>query len=259
MRTAWHGHVCWTFEESATFQKHARDFLAEGVAAGERVWYVGFEPFPELPGLGTAVQYKSLASMYDDDGVVDPPAQLAVYRAATEEALAEGYTGLRVVADDTSLVRTPEQLDAFARYEHLIDRYRQTAPFSAACGFNRAELGGRAIAELTCMHPAGNADVLFRLYACRPEEGSATLSGEIDESNRDIFVKALERAELRPVGGRLVLLAEDLRFIDHRTLLHLEAYAQRRAATIVLCTRLHAVTRLIQLFGLTRVRVEAAG
>jgi anti-anti-sigma regulatory factor len=257
VRTAWHGHVCWTFEESAAFQKHAREFLAEGVAAGERVWYVGLEPFPELSGVGAAVQYKSLASMYEG-GVVDPPAQVAVYRAATEEALAEGYTGLRVAADGTPLVRTPEQLDAFARYEHLIDRYMRTAPFSAVCGFNRAELGGRTIAELTCMHPAGNAEALFRLCACRPGEGAATLAGEIDESNRELFLKALERADLRPTGGRLVLLADDLRFIDHRTLLHLEAYGHRHAATVVLCTPLPTVARLVKLFGLTRVVVESA-
>jgi len=42
---------------------------------------------------------------------VDPDAQVRTYAAATGAALAAGFTGLRVVAEATPLVRTPEQLD----------------------------------------------------------------------------------------------------------------------------------------------------
>jgi anti-anti-sigma regulatory factor len=259
VRTASLGHVCWTFENSTAFQARARDCLAEGLAAGERVWYVALEPFPDLSGLGGgpgAVELKSIAATHPAGAVVDPALQVAAHRAATAEALADGYTGLRVVADVTTLVRSPDQVEAFARYEHLIDRYMLTAPLSAVCGYNRTELGGRTIAELASLHPAGNADVLFRLHACDPAEGAATLAGELDGSNRDVFVKTLERACLRPVGGELVLRADELTFVDHRALLYLDDYACRRNATLVLRTRLAAVERIVELFGLAHVRVE---
>jgi hypothetical protein len=258
VRAAPHGHVCWTFEESQTFQVRAREFLAAGVAAGERVWFVGSAP-PAIPAeLARSVEFKPVADAYGETAVIDAPAQVQAYRQATDEALAEGYTGLRVLADGTSLVRTAEQLEAFTRYEHLVDRYMLTAPFSAACAYDRRVLGGRAIDELACMHPASDAEVLFRLCACAPGQGSATLAGEIDDSDRDLFARALERAELEPVDGAFVLGAERLTFVDHRALLHLERYACGRDATVVLRTSLPSVARLIDLFGLTRVRVERA-
>jgi anti-anti-sigma regulatory factor len=190
--------------------------------------------------------------------VIDPAVQVRAYATATDEAVAAGYTGLRVVADATSLVRTPAQLDAFARYEHLIDRYMRTRPMSAICGYDRRELGDRTIAELACMHPETNADeVLFRLYACPPGDGSATLTGELDPTTAQLFSTALERADLHPVDGRLTVQASQLRFIDHRSLMLLQDYAQRHGTTAVLHTSRSAAARLVELLDLSRVRVEA--
>ena len=60
--------------------------------------------------------------------------------AATQEALADGYRGLRISADVTDLVRAPDQHDAFARCEFLLERYSARHPLSAMCGYRR-ELG----------------------------------------------------------------------------------------------------------------------
>jgi hypothetical protein len=62
-------------------------------------------------------------------------------------------------------VRNPDQLDTMARYEHLVDRYMTNQPFSALCGYNRAELGEETIAQLACLHPLGNNGAPFRLCA----------------------------------------------------------------------------------------------
>ncbi|GIG88380.1 MEDS domain-containing protein [Plantactinospora endophytica] len=265
-----YGHVCWSYDDPAAFDRRARQFLAEGLAAGERVRYVTAEQ-PErvterLRGLAEfsdalrrgAAQVVSLDSTYPGDSV-DPTAQVRRYAAATEEALADGYTGLRVVADVTSLVRTPDQLAAFARYEHSIDRYMRVRPLSAMCGYQRTALGERTVAELACLHPESNVDgVLFRLYACPPGDGAAALAGELDTFNHELFATALERADLCPVDGELVMRAGDLRFIDHHCLTRLRDYAGGRDATAVLRTPRTAAARLVELLGLSGVRVEAA-
>jgi anti-anti-sigma regulatory factor len=266
-----YGHVCSSYDDPATFASQARDFLVEGLAAGERVWYVAVgqpativERLSDVSGFQDslrrgAAEVVSLSSTYSGGGIIDPAAQVSAYAAATDEALAAGYAGLRVVADATSLARTSAQLDAFARYEHLIDRYIRTRPMSALCAYDRLELGDRAVAQLACMHSENNAEgVLFRLYACDPGDGCAALAGELDMSNHELFATALDRADLRPVDGELVVQATHLRFIDHRALIHLRDYARRRGATAVLRTSRSAAARIVELLNLSGIRVETA-
>ncbi|OJF11217.1 DcmR-like sensory protein [Couchioplanes caeruleus] len=248
------GHVCLSYDEPAAFEAAARDFLAEGVAAGERVWYLAPAPprdwsfRPELVRLG---------DHYPEAGVIDPAAGVAAYAAATERALADGYLGLRVAAEATPLVRTPDQLDAFARYEHLVDRYMRGAPFSALCGYDRVTLGDEAVDELACLHPVSAAP--FRLFALAPGPADAGLAGELDWETHDLFARALARADPRPASGEWVIDADRLTFIHHGCLLHLDAYARAQGLTAVLRTRSVAPALLATLMDLTALRVESAG
>ncbi|MGW4501845.1 MEDS domain-containing protein [Micromonospora sp. NPDC004336] len=264
-------HLCWSYEDPESLAAEAEGYLLAGLAAGERVWYVtphAADPVVDrlhaLPGFAAAVRRGAAAviplfSTYSHGHVVDPPTQVAAYAAATDEALAAGHTGLRVVAEATEMVRTPAQLESFTRYEHLVDRYMRTWPFSAMCAYHRRELGDRAVAELACMHPDTNAeDVLFRLYAVAPDDGHAALTGELDLSNHELFRTALDRADLRPTDGELVLSATGLRFLDHRALAHLGDYARRRNATAVLRTARPTAARLVDLLDLPGIRVEVA-
>ncbi|MFG2099394.1 MEDS domain-containing protein [Micromonospora echinaurantiaca] len=264
-----YGHVCWAYDDPITFRRHAEAYLTAGLAAGERVWYVTpDEPESVLARLRRvgvladalrrgAAEVVPLDSTYAGDRTVDPAAQVAAYAAATDRALAAGHTGLRVVAEATALVRTPAQLDAFARYEHQIDRYMRARPFRAMCAYHRPELGARTVAELASLHPESNVeDLLFRLYAVAPGEGHAALAGELDPSQHKLFGTALARADLRPTEGELVLRATGLRFLDHRSLVHLDEYAHRRSATAVLRTSRPAVARLVGLLDLPSLRVE---
>jgi hypothetical protein len=125
-----HGHLCWAYQDRAEFLARALECIADGIAIGQRVEYVGSGCVEtlraELAGLdGTeealgGVGVSPVDDFYRFSGhgdVVDPAAAVAAHVDATGKALAAGYTGLRVVADATAAVRTPEQRDAFARYE----------------------------------------------------------------------------------------------------------------------------------------------
>ena len=250
-----HAHVCFGYDDPADFVAGARAFLAEGLRAGERVCLVG----PAVDDLDLdGVEHASVEDLYPPGTVIDPPAQVAAYAARTAEALAAGYTGFRVAADATPLVRGPEQLRAFARYEHLVDRYMTTHPYSALCAYDRGALGGDTVARLACLHPGGTDPTPFRLYACPPAHGSAALTGELDFAGHDLFPEALESAHVQPLDGALVFDAGGLTFVDHHAVLALADHARRRRLPAVLREAPPAAARLVGLLGIDAVRVRVA-
>jgi hypothetical protein len=131
-----------------------------------------------------------------------------------------------------------------------------TRPFTAMCGYDRAELGDRTVAQLGCLHPEANTGVPFRLHADRTG-GGAALSGELDLSTDGLLTAALDLADLPAVNGEVVVQAAGLEFIDHRSLRQLHDYGGRRDVTVVLRGAAPAFGRLARLLDLTRVRVEA--
>lgn len=245
-------------------------FLADGLRCGHQVRYIGSGSVEELTrqltGLAGveeassrgALQVVSLDEMYRFDAVVDPARQVEAYAEATSQALAEGYTGLRVAAEVTPLVRTAAQLDAFARYEHLVDHYIADYPFSALCAYNRAELGDAAITQLACMHPAANSGAtMFRLHP--GDRRTLTLGGEVDFTVEEAFTLALRRVHTgHPDTNTILIDASRLTFIDHRGLLALDAFGRERGARIRLIgSRTGTTARVAELLGLSALRVEA--
>ena len=266
-----HSHQCWVFDDHADFRAAAVEFLADGLARGLRVRYVAagdeetlraeLAPLKRLeearrPG---AVEVLPVSGDYSGgERWVDARTQVKVYAADTRTAVADGFTGLRVAADATMLVRTPTQLDAFARYEHQIDRYITLAPFSALCGYWRSELGDDAVAQLACLHPGGSAEQApFRMHAT--PDADLALSGELDLTTVDLFATAVDRAGLDDRGSEIVVDATGLDFADHRNLLVLQRMADRHGRSVVLRTARHWPARLVAAVGLTRVRVEHQG
>ena len=146
-----------------------------------------------------------------------------MYAAATDEALADGCCGLRVSEDVTDIVRTPEQQDAVACYEFLLERYTSRRPLSAMCTY-RFELGD-AVTQCVCMHAAVPVGLTpFQVFA--RDDGAVGLLGEIDLSCQVAFERALEQVQPAPDDSSLIFDMSAIRFIDHRALLALDAYAQ---------------------------------
>jgi hypothetical protein len=264
-----HDHLCWAYDDPDVFRDSAVEFVLRAVADGYRVVYVaddefarahlaGFEAIQAAVRRG-AVRIDSIEQQYPAGDVVDPERQVEVYAGATENALAAGYAGLRAVAEVTRLVGSPERLDAFARYESLVDRYMADRPFSALCAYNRSELGEDVIAQVACLHPkASSGATPFHLHAPRDvEAGELTLSGELDMVSREVFPLALDRADSRVTEAELVIDATELRFVDHNSMLALSELAEQREATVVLRTPGLMPARLAEILDLRNVRVES--
>ncbi|MEV6236215.1 MEDS domain-containing protein [Lentzea sp. NPDC051838] len=252
-------HLCWPFDDFAEFRTRAAEFLVDGLRLGQRACYVarGADLAADLqaePVLVEALrdgraQAISLESQYTSGTAVTPAAQVGVYAAATRAAVEAGFTGLRVAADATTLVRTPDALDAFCRYEHMIDRYMTAEPFSAMCAYQRGELPEPAIVRLSSLHPVNNAWCApFRLHATA--DGIA-LDGEIDWVSRDLLELALENTA--PRDGVLHVDTTRLAFIDHHGLIALHDFARANGATLVLRSQRSALARMVSILGLDGV------
>ncbi|MCE6997145.1 MEDS domain-containing protein [Saccharothrix sp. S26] len=264
-----HDHVCWSYDDRADIGLHVAEFLLDGLERGQRVRYVGYgnaealtEAVLAVDGIGAALtdgaaEVTSLDAVGPGGAVIDARGQVRSYAAATDQALAAGYRGFRVATEATSLVRGPEQLTAFLHYEHLVDQYMAGHPFTALCAYDRTRLSEQVLEQLASVHPSTNLPGAgFRLHASARPGHSAQLSGEIDMFNRDVLVQVLDRVRPPAHGGRLVLDAADLTFIDHRGLIGLDAYARSRDTTLVLRTAFPGAARIADLLDLPGVRVE---
>jgi anti-anti-sigma regulatory factor len=262
-----HDHVCWAYDDLDDFRCRAQEFLRDGLELGQRIWYVArgevetlVNDLRDLDGMDQALrvgaaQVISIDTAYPVGTVIEPTVQVQVFATAATQALTAGFTGLRVAADTTPLVRTPDQLDAFARYEYLVDRCIATQPLSGMCAYNRDELGEEVIAQLACLHPNVNRGTAqFRLHTSH--HAAASLNGELDMATVELLSLTLQRADLQPRGGELVIDAAGLTYIDHRALLMLAAHTRRAHATIVLRTHWPGAAPLVDFLGLREVRVE---
>ncbi len=258
-----HEHLCYGFDDRADFRTAAVSFLDAGLAAGQRAWYVGA---PE-DGVHTAltaprpgaVELVPFDAHYAAGSHLAPHEQVEAYATATADAIAAGFTGLRVATDVTPLVDTPARLDATARYEHLADHLMVRAPLSGMCGYDRTVLGADALAQLASMHPATTTSATpFRLHAGTTPGCAATIAGELDVESAELLDLALNRAELRSVDGELVLDAAELHFIDLARLTTLAEHARHLGARLVLRSDQQVLHRLVRLVDWDDVRIEAA-
>ena len=147
--------------------------------------------------------------------------------AATEDALAAGYTGLRAVVDATALTGTVVQRVAYAHYEYLLDQQSSVLPLATICAYDVAQLGSAAVAEMACLHPLTSRGAsAFRLYT---DDGAAfALAGEIDFSSAGQLADTLGRVLPLMSGPELVVDGRQLEFIDHRGLMVLDRCAGQR-------------------------------
>jgi ABC-type transporter Mla MlaB component len=228
-----HDHACLPYDDDERARDAIVSWLVDGRRLGQRLIYVGGSSEEELradlealPGRDRliadgALQVLSLPAIYELGKPIDPEAQLKVYAGATEQALKEGFTGLRVGAEVTALVTSPRTWEAHTRWEAYADRYMAQMPMSALCCYDLRRVPRHVAKDLACVHPAAvDCEGLtpFQIFAAR-EKGSLMLHGEVDYFCADDLDRLLTVAE--PAGGRTVLDLSGVRFVDHHAVMRL--------------------------------------
>jgi anti-anti-sigma regulatory factor len=264
------GHLGWGYRDRDEFIARAAEYLADGLKINQRMEYVGDGSREalgaELADIGFREGLRSgrirvtpIDDFYEftpESDTVDAESTVAEFVAATEQALTDGYSGLRAVIDGTTVARTPEQLDAGARFEYLIDQQMAVLPSSTMCAYSVSTIGNAAN-ELTCLHPfVAEGAVGFRLFA--EPDASFVLAGEIDANDNEVFVTTLERVWQLQEPGTLVIDVRDLNFITHHEFYMLDKLARAEQRDVFLRTDQPIVVRLTELLELTNVRLQAA-
>jgi ABC-type transporter Mla MlaB component len=260
-----HGHGCWTFSDDDEFLNGVIEFLSDGLELGQRLLYVGaggvvklrrdLDVLPgieELLGDGT-VRIMPLESIYEMGRPIDAMAQLTMYAAATETALSDGFTGLRVAGDGTPLVLDPALWRDHTRWETIADRYMAKNPMAALCCYDRRALPDEILADLACVHRTCNAPravAPFRLFAGRD---GLSLAGEVDSFCVDDLRRLLRLAS--PPRGKLILELDELEFIDHHGMLALADHARALESDGRSMTILGAPREFDRLAGLLDVQL----
>lgn len=221
LRTRPHDHIGWVFTGFEQFAAIAGPFLAEGVAQGERLMYVAEDPDPATLGHLTdlvdrdTLQIASIADVYGASGIVDPPSQRATFAEALGQALAEGYSGIRVAADNTSLVLDEERLEAWIRWEIVADRFMSQNRVIGLCAFNRERVDVDRLRHLATLHPLFSATSFTPQFRFFTEDTSLIMVGEVDSSAVDQLWVVL--ANLPPKTDVVIDLAKAT-FMSHRVL-----------------------------------------
>lgn len=251
--------MCCLYDDVGEFRRRLAAFFAAGLRAGCRVAYAGLGGAEgsraDLAGLRDldrrladgSVQILSLQGVYGDAHPVDPDRVVGRYAAATEQALADGFRGLRVGADASELVRSPAHLDALARYEFLADRYMAGHPLSALCGYRRS-LGHDTVSELASLHATGPpGGTGFRVFGCA--DGAIGLGGQYDPASVTVLRRLLTRIRAGVDDGTVVIDMADVEYVDHRLLRTLSAHAREQGVALSLRSAPPFAARLMELLA----------
>jgi anti-anti-sigma factor len=209
-------HVGWVVEQPTEFTQMAAQYLEQGAAAGQKMFF--FSPRRggrmQLLPIGDGVRVLDARVAFLHGGALDAAVMYAGFERENAKAVAEGYRGLRVMADMDWLLSAQASGGQIAAFEQGLDAVAAQTGATIVCAYRRESFAHRDLAGVMCMHPhqLGTApqDLGFRVWSSG--EGRWHVSGEIDLRAAEAFPAAMCRA----AEGRssLWLDCTQLRFID---------------------------------------------
>ncbi|MDR2983927.1 MAG: MEDS domain-containing protein [Nocardiopsaceae bacterium] len=198
-----HDHMGCVFEGANEFAALAGPYLTEGAALGERLVYVAQDPRPrDVAQLGTVVdpgqlQISTVAETYGTSGNVDPLRQLDHFMSELDAAKAAGYTGLRVAADNTSLVGDDKAMKAWIEWEIIADHTVAGKEITGLCAFDKGKVGGEQLRQLASVHPLSSASGPVPQYRIFSDGEALRIEGRVDPYAITQLWRALETLPVR--------------------------------------------------------------
>lgn len=205
-------HVCWVIGDHAWYGDLAAACLGEGADLGQKTVLFGPAGSEDLGAL------RPIAAMSADPHVeflaersLEPQTMFAIFREQSAIARAEGYDGVRVVADMDWLLPASPSNEEIIAYEVLLDRVVAELGATVICAYRRSSFEDSAIAGALCVHPllfGEHQQPRFSLLA-RNADGWQ-LSGEVDLAGSLAFASAFGATAQEPC----VIDVSSLDFID---------------------------------------------
>lgn len=267
-----HDHACLLYASDAERWDVAAAYVDAGLRAGERVVYVADGEDPEsvvdaLTAAGancarhrSAGQLQiSYAMSLGDPGSFDPKRLTGLWRRFAQQAVADGFRGLRAIVDSSWALRNGLDIDAVVAYERTVHTLFATHPVSAICLYDERLWPGEAILAAAEAHPAilcGGwhhhlpSRATDELALAFTEPRCLRVAGTVDLGTVARFADALRLGSRG--RGDLTLDLTELRFLDVRALgcLHDAAHELVRRSHVLRIRNAPAeVRRLLALLG----------
>ncbi len=184
------GHVCWVVSDPDAYEGLAAALLAEGDGLGQRPVSLG----PDTVAAGAPADIVNLI------------------RELAAKASADGYGGLRIVADMDCILPLHLSTADIVAFELQLDRLLSELNATVVCAYRRSSFDTTAIAGALAVHPeqlGSGPRAPFRFVA--GPQRHWRLSGEVDMTVQEAFAAAVGTAA-RP--GDCVIDVTGLSFID---------------------------------------------
>jgi hypothetical protein len=224
-----HDHVFWSGNSDGDLYQLAATALAAGARRNERLMFVSVDPDPSRlqtiddlePLLASGqLQLHSVDSIYGTSPTFSHTRQLEIFQGALNDALAAGYSGIRVVADNTPLVVDAGEEDylCWLRWEQLTDRFQASSQVTGICYFNAKAVADERLADLAALHPVRAKNAVQPPFSFFSDEDAVFVTGGLDLWSAERFARLLRAT---PGERPLVVDVSRADFLDHRALLAL--------------------------------------
>ncbi|MBG0561514.1 MEDS domain-containing protein [Actinoplanes aureus] len=242
-------HACVVFEDDETRTRTLAAYIQAGLRRRHRILYFGGEPGEveaALAGQGTdprsalaagQLRMATVESTYLAAGHFDPLASIEGWRAASAEALAAGYRGLRAVGDMSWGATAVPGADQLPWYEANVNRVFADGYAMGLCLYDRRLFSDADLRRVCWAHPVTVDDdtdpqavpLLRAVRTTRP--AGIRFEGEADLSNRQAMRAILDHLveDMPGTGEPLVVDISGLRFVDGATIRMLIDAAARAA------------------------------
>lgn len=257
-----HDHVAWYGDGDADLYALAATVLDAGATHNDKLLFVSEDPDPgelgdvrDLDRLLASGQLElhAVDEVYPAGGAFSAPDQLATFEAVLGDALAQGYRGIRVVADNTALVSGDE--DEFRRWlewEQVTDRFQAASAVTGVCFFDRRRLSEERQVDLAAVHPFRSAGSMRPRFSLFVAGDAVSFTGTLDAFSEDQLSRLLGTA---PNDGPLVVDLSRAEYVDHRALLALDSIAQT-GRSVHVRGAVSTLRRIASLLGIERANLH---
>lgn len=162
-------HICPIYENAAEQMAVAIPFLKEGLVRGERCLYIADDHSAEQASQALeaaavdvaheqargALSFLTKRETYLKSGdEFDPQAMIDFLRQAEGQAIADGYSGLRVLGEMTWALGPQITGHRLIEYEALLNRFLENSRTLVLCQYHRPRFDPAVIHDILRTHPA---------------------------------------------------------------------------------------------------------
>jgi hypothetical protein len=226
-----HDHTSWRGHGPRELHRVAARAFTVALERNERLLLVAEAPRADwLEGLADVeglIERGTLTLTSVDEAYAaadEPGVQRAQFERMTAQAIADGYAGLCVVADNSRLAAgDDEEFAAWLAWESTADEMQATGPVTGICYFDLDRVPAPRLKALAAMHlvrSEGFPAPPFQLYF---DAGALRVHGELDSFGLD-EVRRVVAAALSVAPHELDI--SGVTFINHRALIALDQMAR---------------------------------